>query len=353
LQAKSFLYRVNGQGKYFRFILKATLLAIVLWLLLGHLNLPALRAALALFSPRAVMGVCSCMALRLAVQAWRMYYAAQATGIPARYATLLRWEIEILFLELSLPLPDAEDMFRTLLWQKWNSGVSRILSALLFSRLCGIIVLSAVLPFALISPNKDVTKAIPLYAVCLLPLILVAMAFALKKILHAIAAVLPKIKFIPQRITAVLVQMAAVDTPPHQWIAACALAFIQLSFTAAGIYVLAQSVGVPVSYLQLLVFTPLLILAFTLPLSIQGLGLPEAAMVWLLIHSGVKAETAAAIGLVHFACYALFIVAGTVSILLFSKNKLTEIKKAILRLKNNNPLQNKSTVHERTNQPTS
>jgi len=68
-------------------------------------------------------------------------------------------------------------------------------------------------------------------------------------------------------------------------------------------YGLGRGLGIGVGFDYYLVFMPVAMLILLLPVSISGLGLPQAAVVWLLRPVGVPVEQA-------FALSTLFVVIG-------------------------------------------
>jgi hypothetical protein len=219
-------------------------------------------------------------------------------------------------------------MLRVFFWQKLSSGIGKTLSALLFSRLCGLMAISMILPFAFVVLDErlKLQLSLPPFVIVLVPLIFIAAPYLLSKILPFIAVVLEKISWMPSGLSDTVRQIAAAKMSPLNYTIGFLLSLLQLMCIAAGFYILVNGSGLAVSYWQLLAVTPLLILSFILPLSLQGLGLPEAAMVWILTRMGVQSETAAAIGMMHFACYIFLIITGAIIVFVFSDDRIGEIR---------------------------
>jgi glycosyltransferase 2 family protein len=62
-------------------------------------------------------------------------------------------------------------------------------------------------------------------------------------------------------------------------------------------YLLAQQLEIPISYLQLLVFTPISIVVILLPISVGGLGLQEGLWAYLFTRIGLTADQAVTLSL--------------------------------------------------------
>ena len=74
------------------------------------------------------------------------------------------------------------------------------------------------------------------------------------------------------------------------------------------VFLLGGSLGIPVDLSYYLVFMPMGLLVFMLPVSIAGIGLPQGAIVWLLRPAGVPDVQA-------FALSTLFVVVGLIGTL--------------------------------------
>jgi hypothetical protein len=80
---------------------------------------------------------------------------------------------------------------------------------------------------------------------------------------------------------------------------ALAIAFLNLAIAVLEFYLIARSLSVPASIQYFFLFMPLVILFSMLPVSVGGLGLLEAALVFFFTGVGVSAETSVSIALLH------------------------------------------------------
>jgi uncharacterized membrane protein YbhN (UPF0104 family) len=322
--------------KYLVMLLKTALFLLVIWLLTSNTSIPNVILTIRKFSFISIVGVIACLAIRFVFLAIRMKYASWVAGIHLRLDKLIKWEFEILFLEVIIPLPDAEDLIRSFFWQKAQCSISGILTALLFSRVCGVLAIVLLLPFSFIMLGASFGDYFYLWEniIWLLPVITSVGVLAHKKLLRFVGSILIKIKHIPPQIAATIQRVAATDISLFKYIVGLFATYLQLGFIAAAFYVLTFNSGIEITYLQLFLTTPILLLAFTLPLSLQGLGLPETAMIWILLHFGANKEMATAVGVVHFACYILIILFGGLLTILFSKNRIADFKNALSGFKN-------------------
>ena len=83
-------------------------------------------------------------------------------------------------------------------------------------------------------------------------------------------------------------------------------------------YLVAQQLKIPISYLELLVFIPIIVVVTLLPISLGGLGLKEGLWVYLFSRIGLTAEQALLLSLTITALSWLLSLPGAVILLLDS-----------------------------------
>ncbi len=83
-------------------------------------------------------------------------------------------------------------------------------------------------------------------------------------------------------------------------------------------YLVAQQLKIPISYLELLVFIPIIVVVTLLPISLGGLGLKEGLWVYLFSRIGLSAEQALLLSLVITALSWLLSLPGSIILLLDS-----------------------------------
>jgi glycosyltransferase 2 family protein len=85
------------------------------------------------------------------------------------------------------------------------------------------------------------------------------------------------------------------------------------------IYILAIGIQVDISFLQLLVFVPLISLVTLVPVSISGFGLREGAFVVLLGTAGIRADLAMTLSILYFLSLAVASLVGLFEYLRFKQ----------------------------------
>jgi uncharacterized membrane protein YbhN (UPF0104 family) len=84
-------------------------------------------------------------------------------------------------------------------------------------------------------------------------------------------------------------------------------------------YLLAQQLKIPISYLELLVFTPISIVVTLLPISLGSLGVQEGLWAYLFGRIGLTAEQAVLLSLTFTVLGWILALPGAVILLLDSK----------------------------------
>jgi glycosyltransferase 2 family protein len=88
-------------------------------------------------------------------------------------------------------------------------------------------------------------------------------------------------------------------------------------------YLLAQQLQIPISYLELLVFTPISIVVTLMPISLGGLGIQEGLWAYLFTRIGLTAEQAVLLSLTFTILGWVLALPGAIILLLDSKGLRT------------------------------
>ena len=91
---------------------------------------------------------------------------------------------------------------------------------------------------------------------------------------------------------------------------ALSIAFLNLFIAVLEFYLIARSIAAPVSVHYFFLFIPLVILFSMLPVSVGGLGLLEAALVFFFSSVGMPVETAVGIAVLHRAMQIVCLLPG-------------------------------------------
>ncbi|GIV34482.1 MAG: hypothetical protein KatS3mg031_2017 [Chitinophagales bacterium] len=246
------------------------------------------------------------MFLRFITLGFKFYLATRALSTYQSLWSFLINELKLLFMEFVVPVPDAEDVFRALFLKMQGLGLSDITKVIIAMRVSGMITLFLLLSgfwFFEVFELPGISAKVGLVVVSFLLAGLFTHRFWLKMLAGMIS-------YKPLRL---LLGQTVHDGPGFaQYISLVGMTLLYHMFSSVVIYCLASSMGVSLNPLILLLIIPLMSLSFIVPLSVQGLGLPEAVLLFALLQLRVPAEIASAISIIHLMIYIGFIVCGAV-----------------------------------------
>lgn len=137
------------------------------------------------------------------------------------------------------------------------------------------------------------------------------------------------------------------------WPALIQATIISLAFHTLQIgmhWIIAQQLDVPLSFGFLFAAAPLVNIASTLPISVNGLGVREALWTYMFLHAGIPTETAVAFGAFWFVC--VTIVSALAGLVGTSRFKIEAIEQAVKDAEDLEPVKtdhsktlNKSTIN--------
>lgn len=233
-------------------------------------------------------------------------------------------EFKLLFLELLFPIPNSEDFFRVLFHKLKNIELHKCISIVMVMRISSIVTIVFLLVGLIIELNSVFIKSKFWLAAGLF-------TFLLTIILTYKFWINIALKFInkPKWIVKLLSDIVDNSITMKQYSILTSFSFINYFFSALAIYFILLSIGFELNLLKILVIIPALIFSFILPLSIQGYGLPEAALLFLLIQFGIPEETATAAALLHLSFYTSLIILGALLFLIDKDYDLKVIREQI------------------------
>lgn len=241
-------------------------------------------------------------------------------------------EFRMLFLEFILPFPNAEDLFRIAFHKLKKVELHQCLSIIFNMRISGIIIIAALMSGLLLQLGSNImdTKGVVLILVFGLLLVLtLTYKFWLRLLL----------KFTKRKIwlQKLINNILNNKISTKQFIQLIIVGFVHSITSALAIYFILLAVNCPIAFYKVLLIVPAMTLSFILPLSIQGYGLPEAAMLFILIQFGVQQELATTASFIHLIFYSVLILIGAIIFLVDKEYSLDLIKNQI-----QNYLQNKT-----------
>lgn len=311
--------RDNALVTIIRLLIQLALFALVLFWLFHETDFADMFGYISAFSPLTLIAALTLMGSRFFVLAARWKVSSRNRKLS--WLWFFRAEWQLLFLEHALPVPDAEDLFRVTFLRKNGVPVHSALKTVFWMRVAGLSMLCVILVIALAKWgymffDADVTLiyiAITIFCVLVLTI--------LRPILYRISYLLRLIPIFGTAISANLRSALEKNIEKVRLAKLLILSLLHFGIQAAVPFVLLVGLGAYLPFLDILLITPFMALSFLLPLSIQGLGLPETTMIFLLPFLGVPEAAASAVGAVHLACYVLMIFFG--GVLIFTSESLS------------------------------
>ena len=227
-----------------------------------------------------------------------------------------------MFLNIFLPGALGGDVYRVYQVSRETNDSEVALVSVFLERFTGLAALSAMAVVGLVPAFELVGRwdIIALFFGCVIALVGGTLLIANRSLLKLAAPYLEKL-----RLTSVISRIAKIQHLLHQFAQhrqALALSTglsILLQFAIVYYhYLVAQQLGIGISFLELLVFIPIIVVITMLPISLGGLGLKEGLWVYLFTRVGQSAEEALLLSLIIMALSWLLSIPGALVLLLDS-----------------------------------
>ncbi|MBE7385108.1 MAG: flippase-like domain-containing protein [Leptolyngbya sp. SIO1E4] len=227
-----------------------------------------------------------------------------------------------MFLNIFLPGALGGDVYRVYQVAKETSDPELALVSVFLERFTGLAALSAMAVVGLVPAFELVGRwdIIVLFFGCVIALVGGTLLIANRSLLRLTAPYLERL-----RLTNVISRMAKIQHLLHQFAQhrqALALSTglsLLLQFAIVYYhYLVARQLGISISFLELLVFIPIIVVITMLPISLGGLGLKEGLWIYLFTRVGQSAEEALSLSLIVMILSWLLSMPGAVILLLDS-----------------------------------
>lgn len=279
---------------------RALLTAAVLAILLSQLDLRGALDAMLQLDARAGLLVLLLLAVDRGVMIWRWIILLRATGAPVALKSAVWIYLVSSFLGSFLPAGVGGDAARAYTLARRTSQGSAAVASVAVDRVLGLLSIVAIALFGLViaGPQHVAGARLPLLVVCAAS---VAGLVALLWADHWVRAVVPSTRVL--RLADALGQYRG-----HRG----ALGAVLLLSTGVQLlrilqaWLLGVGIGIDVSFSYYLLFMPVGLVALMLPISLNGFGLPQGVIVWLLQPVGVPAADA-------FALSTLIVLSGSLA----------------------------------------
>lgn len=226
--------------------------------------------------------------------------------------SFLIFEFKLLALELILPIPDSEDMFRYYFLKAKGLDKPNILFNLFKLRVIGVLSLGLLILlfsnfYIKILNLKDVYIYILLSIFILLTIILVFNKHLLKQT--------SKLKYFKSK----LKEFKTSDNSKIKMLLVFSITMLHFITFAFVLFLVSKSFGINLPFYIFIGIVPILVLSFLFPLSYQSVGVSESVFYSILILLQVNINIAFTISLFYFLINLLFYAFGF-CVLLFQKN---------------------------------
>ncbi len=314
-------------AKYLTYLLRLVFFLIVILVITRHTQIDLLKETIRNCSIAWLFPAFLFYACRYFILSLRWQLAAKAHGYQLPLKMTVRAQIEIAFLEVVFPLPDSEDGLKAIYMSGQKIPIPASVTIILYDRIIGISILLLLLPFTvlLLTQNVGPHYVQTRYSIILIGLVALPLVVYHRFIVAKILSVFQK--YWKSKTSWIQAWRTELEKRISLWfvVSGLLLAFAHALFGATIGWLLIKAFHINVSFALLLVGIPLYYISAILPLSIQGLGLYETALVFILQQQAVDSSGAVAVGLLHFVFHIVIIALGGIVFFLNPASDFTEV----------------------------
>ncbi|WP_017316200.1 lysylphosphatidylglycerol synthase transmembrane domain-containing protein [Mastigocladopsis repens] len=253
---------------------------------------------------------------------WRWQIVLNSSGHSAPMSSLVSSYFAGMFLNIFLPGALGGDVYRVYRVAKHTKDSEVAVVSVFLERFTGLAALSALALIGLPPAFKLVGRwdIILLFLTCVASLVGAVLLISSPKLLIWAEPWLEKLRLSKVATRFAKIQILLRKFAQHRQALALSMGLSMLLQLAIVYYhyLVAQQLKIPISYLQLLVFIPIIVVVTLLPISLGGLGLKEGLWVYLFNRIGLTAEQALLLSLTITALSWLLSLPGLVILLLDS-----------------------------------
>jgi uncharacterized membrane protein YbhN (UPF0104 family) len=229
----------------------------------------------------------------------------------------IKFEYKLLYYELILPIPNIEDVLRFFyLKKKLQKGVFYLINIIVINRILGVVILFFFMLFSFKNIQYFLNKIdSPFDVSIVLALGILAVLILLFFFRKALIIYLNKNKY--YRIIKRSNNKYQISTGHLLW--GFLMGIFQLLSWSLAVFFILKGVGINADWSFVVAVVPLMLLSFTVPLSYQGLGLPETV---LILNGSLFFDENSLIvaGGIHFIIYLTIILLGGCVLLIEKKD---------------------------------
>jgi uncharacterized membrane protein YbhN (UPF0104 family) len=243
----------------------------------------------------------------------------------ANQLDFIRTEFIIQFLDIVIPIPNIEDVLRTIFLKSIGNTVKKALSLVLINRTIGILSFLTILSVSSfysfnfyydLLHDKINTKVLILATIVIGVVALVGLALSSVYFNFNWKDLSKK--------------MLIDSVKEHLNFFRLAVAFVYSNlhylFWIFSIFFMIKAIHMDISLFNIMLIIPLLILSFLVPFSYQGLGLPETTLFLYLNFLGFLPELSFSVAFIHFINYLIVIILGGILFLISNTFKINNLR---------------------------
>lgn len=278
------------------FALKLALSAGLIWLLVERIEIGAVAERLTQLAPGTIAAGLALLLVQQVLAGWRWRIVSYRVGVPLGFVTAFRLLFVGLFFNQTLVSSIGGDAVRLWFVRSLAVGTASAFRSVLIDRLVGLaglfLIVAATLPVLLELVATPSARAG----------VLAVLGTGIG--VFALLLLLDRLPVLPQRLRTkgALDEFAQafrrVLLDARTGFSAMGLSLGVHLLSALTVFVLARGIGVEVSFGQMVVLVPPVILVATLPISVAGWGVREGAMVTALGFVGVAPADAFAVSVI-------------------------------------------------------
>ena len=272
--------------------LRALLSAAILLYLASQIDMSAAFAAVVSVELLDLVAVLALVALDRMVMIARWLLVLRSSGQQLPLESVARIFLVSSFLGSALPASVGADALRAYTLSRRTVDTSEALASVAVDRLAGVFALTLIAVLGTVLWSSP-SNAVPLVGVWLATALVGALVTGFLFADHLLRCVLPVRWHTSAFGKAVLPLTAAVSRYRNRrrsLVGVCCLSLAVQLLRVVQAYLLGQSLGITVPFVYYLVFMPVGLLMFLLPVSVAGFGLPQGVIVWLLTPVGVAED---------------------------------------------------------------
>lgn len=254
-----------------------------------------------------------------ALLALRWSAAARAFGALLQYPKLLRGQLLINFWELLIPVPDSEDIIKGYFMHQWGISSGKMISVLIFDRLMGLFIIFLLLPGTIFIYKNLLPPYLYITALIAFAIVFVLFIFFRRRL--STWAYLILNPWLSDTMKALLLSGTESAIPVKSFLIVLIINVLKKASAALVLLLILISLDIKIPFLILFFTVPVLQFSVILPLSYQGLGLFETALIFMLTtYHHVPPDLATLAGIIHLFFNLILIFISGVLFMFFDKS---------------------------------